>query len=136
MPVNKAWIGTRKPNWNVDPEVKRAKQKAKFCLRMWISCDQPSSGAVFSAKQNCKLEYKASLKRVRLNAWPGPTDKASWNKFINSEKCSRFALSCLQLANFVDLYKLVFSVFNNFLQSFYYKLLKPLLPHRLLQAHV
>ncbi|XP_065571460.1 chondroitin proteoglycan 2-like [Artemia franciscana] len=58
VPVDKARIGTRKPNWNVDPEVKRAKQKAKFCLRMWISCDRPSSGAVFSAKQNCKLEYK------------------------------------------------------------------------------
>ena len=136
VPVDKVRIGTRKPNWNVDPEVKRAKQKAKFWLRMWISCDRPSSGAVFSVKQKCKLEYKASLKRARLNAWPGPTDKASWNKVINSEKCSPSTLSCLQLANFVDHYKRVFSVFNSFLQSFYYKLLKPLLPYRLLQAHV
>ena len=39
VPVDKVRIGTRKPNWNVDPEVKRAKQKAKFWLRMWISCD-------------------------------------------------------------------------------------------------
>jgi len=30
VPVDKVWIGTRKANWNVDPEVKRAKQKAKF----------------------------------------------------------------------------------------------------------
>ena len=51
MPVDKVRIGTRKPNWNVDPEVKRAKQKAKFWLHMWISCDRPSSGAVFSMKQ-------------------------------------------------------------------------------------
>ena len=82
MPVDKVRIGTGKPNWNVDPEVKHAKQKAKFWLRMWISCDQPSSEAVFSVKQKCKLQYKASLKRARLNAWPGPTDKASWNKVI------------------------------------------------------
>ena len=32
--------------------------------------------------------------------------------------------------------KLSVSVFNSFLQSFYNKLLKPLLPYRLLQAHV
>ena len=47
VPVDKVRIGARKPNWNVDPEVKRTKQKAKFWLRMWLSCDQPSSGAVF-----------------------------------------------------------------------------------------
>ena len=75
--VDKARIGTRKPSWNVDPEVKRAKQKAKFCLGMWTSCDRSSSGAVFSVKQNCKLEYKVSLKRARLNGLPGSTDKAS-----------------------------------------------------------
>ena len=90
----------------------------------------------FSVKQKRKLEYKASLKRACLNAWPGPTDKASWNKVINSEKCSPSALSCLQLANFVGHYKRVFSVFNSFLRSFYYKSLKPLLPYRLLRAHV
>ena len=136
VPVDKVRIGTKKPNWYIDPEIKGAKQKAKSWLRIWISCDRPSSGAVFSVKQEYKLEYKASLKRARLNAWPGPTDKASWNKVINSEKCSPSTLSCLLLANFVDHYKRVFSVFNSFLQSFYYKLLKPLLPYRLLQAHV
>ena len=135
MPVDKVRIGTRKPNWNVDPAVKRVKQKAKFWLRMWISCDQLSK-AVFSMKQKCKIEYKVSLKRARLNAWPGPTNKASWNKVINSEKCSPSALSCLQLVSFVDHYNHVFTVFNSFLQSFYYNLLKPLLPYRLLQADV
>ena len=34
VPVDKVRIGTRKPNWNVDPEVKCAKQKAIFWLRM------------------------------------------------------------------------------------------------------
>ena len=136
VPVDKVRIGTRKPNWNVDPEVKRAKQKAKFWLRMWISYDRPSSQAVFSVKQKCKLKYKASLKRAGLNAWPSPTDNASRNKVINSEQYSPSTLSCLQLANFVDHYKCVFSVFNIFLQSFYYKFLIPLLLYRLLQAHV
>ena len=103
---------------------------------MWTSSDRPSSGAVFSAKQKYKLEYKAGLKRARLNAWLGPTDKASWNKIIHSEQCCPSALSCLQLANFVDHYKHMFSVFKSFLQSFYYKILKPLLPYCLLQAHI
>ena len=32
VPVDKVRIGTRKPNWNVDPEVNRARQNAKFWL--------------------------------------------------------------------------------------------------------
>ena len=97
--MDKVQIGSRELNWNVAPEVKRARQKAKFWLLMWISCDRTSSGAVFSVKQKCKLEYKVSLKRACLNAWPAPTEKASRNKDINNKKCFPSAVSCLQLVN-------------------------------------
>ena len=81
MPVDKVRIGTRKPNWNVDPEVKNAKQKANFGYICGYHVTDHHSGAVFSVKQKCKLEYKVSFRR---GSWglPPPKSPAFKDSFV------------------------------------------------------
>ena len=128
--------GTRNPFWKVDPKVKIAKQKAKFWLRVWIACNRPSSGSVHQIKQKTKREYKYSLRRAKLNAWDGPCDKKSWDRVINSVKCSPPINSSLQLCDFVSHYKNILLSFNINLQNHFTKLVYSILPIRINQCQV
>ena len=128
--------GTRNPFWKVDPKVKMAKQKAKFWLRMWIACNRPSSGSVHQIKQKTKREYKYSLRRARLNAWDGPCDKKSWDRVINSVKCSPPINSSLRLCDFVSHYKNILLSFNVNRQNHFTKLVNSFLPIRINQSQV
>ena len=117
-------------------KVKMAKQKDKFWLRMWIACDHPPSGSVNQIKQKTKREYKYSLLRARLNAWDGPCDKKSWDRVMNSVKCSPPINSSLRLCDFVSPYKNILLSFNVNLQNHFTKLVNSILPIRINQSQV
>ena len=94
-----------------------AKQKAKFWLLMWIACDRPSE---------C----------LGLNAWDGPCDKQSWDRVINTVKCSPPINSSLRLCDFVSHYNNILLLFNINLQNHFTKLVNSILPIRINQSQV
>ena len=136
VPIEHVRSGSRKPLWNIHPEVKKVKNRAKFWLRLWNACDRPSSGAVFTVKQKTKKEYKSCLRNARLNAWDAPNSKMTWNRVINSSKCSPPPQSELNLMNFVRHYIDIFSVFNQCVQKHFSNLLSSVLPVSVCQYRV
>jgi hypothetical protein len=129
-------FGTRKPLWNVCPEVEKAKQRAKFWLRLWIACDRPKSGKVFKIKQNSKCHFRSSLHQARLKGLDGPSDWKSWSTVINSSKCMPATVSIIKISDYVAHFPRVFSTFNHSIQSMFSSLLHNTVPQVLRQVHI
>ena len=43
VPEERVKFNTRKPEWSWDPGLKSAKNRAKFWLHVWVSCERPRS---------------------------------------------------------------------------------------------
>ena len=62
------------------------KNRAKFLLRIWVSCERPRSGVIFQLKQKIKLEYKKYLRSAKLKICNLLTSNLDWKKVVNSDK--------------------------------------------------
>ena len=71
---------------------------------------------------------------MRLNAWDGPCDKKSWDRVINSVKCSPPINLSLWLCDFVSHYKSILLSFNANIQNHFTKLVNSILPIRINQS--
>ena len=86
VPEERVKFNTRKPEWSWDPGLKSVKNKAKFWLRIWVSCERPCSGVVFQLKQKTKLEYKKYLRSAKSKICNFPSSHLDWKNVVNSNK--------------------------------------------------
>ena len=87
-------VNTRQPVWNIRPELKTIKNKAKFWLRIWVACGRPASGKVFDIKQSIKIAYKKHLRETYLNGKNFPKNKKNWKNVSNSSKFDGYNTQC------------------------------------------
>ena len=137
VPRERVRRNTRKPEWSWDPELKSIKNKAKFWLRIWVSCGRPSEGVIHQIKQKTKLEYKKYLRSTKSKISNFPLSKSDWQKVINSEKLDdSFATSPISAGAWHSYYSKVFSSVNYHVHSVFSKLLTAALPVSLSQTQI
>ena len=137
VPLEKIKVKTRKPEWVLDPELKVVKNKAKFWLRIWVSCGRPNRGVVFDLKQSTKRAYKKRLRQSRVSGFDFPASRKEWSHVLNSDKLSSdFSESPIAVHTWVSYYNDIFGKVNREVEKLFSNLLESCLPNHISQSNV
>jgi hypothetical protein len=137
VPFIRVRLNTRKTFWKCDPELKKVKNQAKFWLKLWIACDRPSSGQVFSIKQKTKSAYKRHLRAVRFSGAEFPSNGKQWKSVLNASKLEdSFSSDIIPRLSWINHYTRFFSGINYAVHSCFSALLAKVLPNRVSQRHI
>ena len=108
--------------WNINPELKPIKNKAKFWLRIWLACGRPPSGKVFDIKQSIKIAYKKYFRKTRLSGKNFHKNKKDWKNVSNSSKFDEYNTQCnISSSRWLSHYSQILSKLNHSVHSVYSK---------------
>ena len=120
VPLDRCRINTRQPVWNIHPEFKPIKNKAKFWLPIWAACGRPSSGKVIHIKQSTMIAYKKHLSKTRLSGKNFPKNKKDWKNVSNSSKFDEYKTQCnISSSQWLSHYSQIFSKLNHSVHAVY-----------------